>query len=69
MSDSCMNCKHLKRLIMWCYNNKGRYLPNYDRPLQCCTALADEKDGTVYGHTEPVSENNLCEMWEEQEHE
>ena len=46
---------------MWERNDEGRYLPNYDNPLECCMLLADE--GQIFGHTEPTDESDMCEMF------
>ena len=65
--ESCKTCACRTELIMWEDDEKGRYLPNYDNPLWCCTAIP----GVVFGHTDP-SHNSLCECdihkVEEQEH-
>lgn len=61
MKECCKNCKLLGELIMWERNDEGRYLPNYDNPLECCMLLADE--GQIFGHTEPTDESDMCEMF------
>lgn len=61
MKECCKNCRHLGELIMWELNSEGRYLPNYDKPLECCMVFASE--GTIYGHTMPTDESDMCEMF------
>lgn len=57
--ECCRNCEYRAKLIMW-EECDGRYLPNYNRPLVCCTALVDED--VVYGHTD-ATHNGMCEMF------
>lgn len=61
-TECCKNCKYRAELIMWEEQN-GRYLPNYNKPLVCCTALVFLEGGnTVYGHTD-VTHNGMCELF------
>ena len=70
MEKCCNNCLFQSRLIMWergCDKDfPDRYLPNYDKPMTCCTAMVRMSDGsnTVYGHSEPAEDDyGICEMW------
>lgn len=64
--ERCKYCAFRTKLIMWERDKNGRYLPNYDNPLTCCTAI----EGVVFGDTEP-NDNGFCECFidKEQEHE
>lgn len=57
----CSECKYQATLILWenGYNlqtKEIKYLPNYDRPLKCCTLFASDgifQEHQVFGHTDP----------------